>query len=58
MDFKDDLRAWLILLRAPGIGAAATRALVERTGSAQAACASARRLRGEGRLGPEAQAWI
>jgi DNA processing protein len=54
----DDLRPWLILLRAPGIGAATTRRLLERAGSAQAACASARRLRSECGLSAEALDWI
>ena len=33
----DERRAWLMLLRAPGLGASAVRALVERESSAQAA---------------------
>jgi DNA processing protein len=58
MERDDDLRAWLILLRAPGIGPATLRSLIERAGSAQAACASARRLRGERGLDQDALAWI
>lgn len=54
----DDLRCWLILLRAPGVGPATARSLVARAGSAQAACACARRLRGECGLGAEALDWI
>lgn len=54
----DDLRSWLTLLRAPGVGAAGTRRLLERAGSAQAACASARRLRGDCALNDEALDWI
>src|SRR5690348_16947590 len=58
MDTDDELRAWLILLRAPGIGPAAARALIAHAGSARAACASARRFRGQEGLSPEALAWI
>ncbi|HET6907489.1 MAG TPA: DNA-processing protein DprA, partial [Rhodanobacteraceae bacterium] len=58
MDMDDELRAWLTLLRAPGIGPAAARALIAHAGSARAACASARRLRGQEGLNPEALAWI
>jgi DNA processing protein len=58
MEFDDDLRAWLTLLRTPGIGPAATRALIERAGSAQAACDSGRRLRRDGGLSDEALAWL
>jgi len=38
-----EARAWFALLRAPGLGAAGVRALVERHGSAAAACAAAAR---------------
>src|SRR5690348_1222235 len=55
---QDDLRAWLTLLRAPGVGQAGARALIERAGSARSACDSARRLRGECGLDDEALAWI
>ncbi|MGN6314249.1 MAG: DNA-processing protein DprA [Rhodanobacteraceae bacterium] len=58
MDTDDELRAWLILLRAPGAGPAAARALVAHAGSARAACASARRFRGKEGLSPETLAWI
>lgn len=58
MEREDDLRAWLTLLRAPGVGQAGTRALIERAGSAPGACGSARRLRGECGLDEEALGWI
>jgi len=58
MEINDELRAWLTLLRAPGIGPAAGRALVARTGSAQAACSAARQLRSECSLSAEALDWI
>jgi DNA processing protein len=41
----DQLRAWLTLLRAPGLGAAGIRALLQQAGSARAVCRDARRLR-------------
>ncbi|MGH8162838.1 MAG: DNA-processing protein DprA, partial [Rhodanobacteraceae bacterium] len=47
MQIDDDIRAWLILLRAPGIGPATLRELIERAGSAGSAIAQSRRLRGE-----------
>jgi DNA processing protein len=58
MECEDHLRAWLTLLRAPGIGQAGMRALIERAGSAPGACAAARGLRSEGGLGAEALDWI
>jgi DNA processing protein len=58
MEYEEDLRAWLTLLRAPAIGPATARALVGRAGSARAACADARRLRRECALSDEALAWI
>ena len=51
----DETRAWLTLLRAPGLGAAGIRELVGRHGSASAARAAATR---EARVGPEARAWL
>jgi DNA processing protein len=39
----DELRAWLTLLRAPGLGAAGVRCLIERHGGAQAARTAALR---------------
>lgn len=58
VQIDDEIRAWLILLRAPGVGQAAARALIERAGSAPSACAQARRLRNEFGLCAEALACI
>jgi len=58
MEINDELRAWLTLLRAPAIGPAAARALLTRTGSAQAACSAARQLRVECGLSAAALDWI
>ncbi|HXS73191.1 MAG TPA: DNA-processing protein DprA [Rhodanobacteraceae bacterium] len=58
MHTDDDIRAWLILLRAPGVGPASLRALIARAGSAQDACNAARRFRGESGLSNEALSWI
>ncbi len=54
----DELRAWLTLLRAPGVGGVAVRALLTRAGSARAACRDIRRLARELGLGEAARAWI
>ena len=54
----DELPAWLTLLRAPGVGAAGLRALVQQTGSARAACRSIRTLRQAAGLDRAALAWI
>jgi DNA processing protein len=51
----DETRAWLALLRAPGLGAGGVRELVGRHGSACAAHAGAAR---EARTGAEARAWL
>jgi DNA processing protein len=51
----DELLAWLTLLRAPGLGGAGLRALLQRMGSARAICRDARRLPG---LEPAALEWI
>jgi len=51
----DETRAWLVLLRAPGLGAGGVRELVGRYGSASAAQAAAAR---EARTGVEARAWL
>ncbi|MGH8172108.1 MAG: DNA-processing protein DprA, partial [Rhodanobacteraceae bacterium] len=40
---RAELEAWLILLRAPGIGASALRSLIERNGNATGALRAARR---------------
>lgn len=58
MQTDEDIRAWLTLLRAPGIGAATLRALLARAGSAQSICAQPRRWRGEAGLNNDAQTWI
>lgn len=51
-------RAWLTLLRAPGIGAATLRGLVARTGAAAAAVGDLERLRREFALRDETLAWL
>ena len=51
----DETRAWLVLLRTPGLGAAGVRELVGRHACASAAQASAAR---EARMGAEARAWL
>jgi len=51
----DEARAWLALLRAPGLGAGGVRELVGRHGGASAAQAAAAR---EARVGAEARAWL
>ncbi|MEO7149661.1 MAG: DNA-processing protein DprA [Rhodanobacteraceae bacterium] len=58
MNDDSELRGWLILLRAPGIGPAALRGLIERAGSAREACSQSRRLRGELALSRDAIVWI
>lgn len=54
----DELRGWLTLLRAPGVGGAAVRALLQHAGSARAACADIRKLRSRAALAPPALDWI
>lgn len=54
----DERRAWLTLLRAPGVGGAALRALLARAGSAAAACRGICALARELGLGEAARAWI
>ena len=51
----DETRAWLALLRAPGLGAGGVRELVGRHGGASAAQAAAAR---DARIGVEARAWL
>ncbi|HSX59475.1 MAG TPA: DNA-processing protein DprA [Tahibacter sp.] len=48
-----ETHAWLVLLRAPGLGAAGLRSLVTRAGGAAAALADIERLRREFALGDE-----
>ena len=55
MTDDDELLAWLTLLRAPGLGGAGLRALLQRAGTARAICRDARRLPG---LEPAALEWI
>ena len=57
MTDNDELLAWLTLLRAPGLGGAGLRALLQRAGSARAICRDARKLRAAG-LEPAALEWI
>ncbi|MBS0430888.1 MAG: DNA-protecting protein DprA [Proteobacteria bacterium] len=54
----DEIRAWLVLLRAPGTGPAALRGLVGRAGSARIVREDARRLRRDSGLDADAWAWI
>ncbi len=54
----DELIAWLTLIRAPGIGPATLRALVQRAGSVRAAVSGARRFRQDCGLDQAALAWI
>ncbi|HMM56018.1 MAG: DNA-protecting protein DprA [Xanthomonadales bacterium PRO7] len=51
----DETRAWLALLRVPGLGAGGVRELVGRHGGASAAQAAAAR---DARVGAEARAWL
>jgi DNA processing protein len=51
----EETRAWLTLLRAPGLGAAGIRELIGRHGSASASAAAARR---DGRVAESARAWL
>ncbi len=52
---RDEIRAWLTLLRAPGLGASATRELVGRHGGAAAALANGCR---DARTPESARAWL
>ncbi|WIG57118.1 MAG: DNA-processing protein DprA [Rhodanobacteraceae bacterium] len=55
MHDDDELLAWLTLLRAPGLGGAGLRALLQRAGTARTICRDARRLPG---LETAALEWI
>src|SRR5690348_12955280 len=55
MTDDDELLAWLTLLRAPGVGGAGLRALLQRAGTARTIGRDARRLPG---LEPAALEWI
>ncbi|MGH8041879.1 MAG: DNA-processing protein DprA [Rudaea sp.] len=52
---RDETRAWLTLLRAPGLGASTTRELIGRHGDAAAALGHAQR---DARIGEPARAWL
>jgi DNA processing protein len=56
METDEELRAWLTLVRAPGLGGAGIRTLVRQAGSARAACAGIRKHREA--IGPAALEWI
>ena len=58
METDDELRAWLTLVRAPGLGGVGIRALLDRAGSARAACVDIRRYRDTAGLSPVALEWI
>ncbi|MGH8114711.1 MAG: DNA-processing protein DprA, partial [Rhodanobacteraceae bacterium] len=58
MHEDDELRAWLTLLRAPGLGGAGIRALLREAGSARAACADIRSYRQVVGLDHAALDWI
>lgn len=59
MHDQDDLRAWLTLLRTPGVGATTLRTWLAQTGGdARAALAAAARGRAEARVDAEARAWL
>ena len=58
MTDDDEPLAWLTLLRAPGLGGAGLRALLQHAGSARAICRDARRLRAAAGLEQAALDWI
>lgn len=58
MDDRDELLAWLTLLRAPGLGASGMRALLKQAGSARAACRGIRGFRQVAKLDHAALDWI
>ena len=58
MTDDDELLAWLTLLRAPGLGSAGLRVLLQRAGSARAICRDARKLRASAGLEQAALEWI
>jgi DNA processing protein len=58
MQDAEELRAWLILLRAPTLGSVGVRALLAQAGSAQAACSDIRRWRQIAKLESIAVDWI
>lgn len=58
MQDTEELRAWLILLRAPTLGSVGMRALLAKAGSANAACKGLRRWRQAAKLEQPALDWI
>jgi DNA processing protein len=58
MHDDDELRAWLTLLRAPGLGGVGLRMLRQQAGSAYAACGDIRRFRQQAGLEQAALDWI
>ncbi|HJR12591.1 MAG TPA: DNA-processing protein DprA [Rhodanobacteraceae bacterium] len=58
MDDDDELLAWLTLLRAPGLGGAGVRSLLQQAGSARVICRDIRRLRHAAALDQVALNWI
>lgn len=58
MHDDDELLAWLTLVRAPGLGAAGMRTLLQQAGSARAASRGIRRLRHSAGLDQAALEWI
>ncbi len=58
MDADEELRAWLTLARAPGLGGVGIRAWLRKAGSARAACAEIRKNREAAGLAPAAVDWI
>jgi DNA processing protein len=54
----DELLAWLTVLRAPGLGAAGIRTLLQQAGSARAICHDIRRLRHAAGVDRAALDWI
>jgi len=58
MSDNDELLAWLTLLRAPGLGGAGLRALMQRAGTARAICRDPRSLRASAGLDQTALEWM
>ena len=58
MHDDEDSRAWLTLMRAPGLGGVGIRALLQQAGSARAACAGIRKWRKLAGLDQAALDWI
>ena len=58
MSDNDELLVWLTLLRAPGLGGAGLRALLQRAGTARAICRDPRSLRASAGLDQTALEWM